>query len=116
MLLLLESSSHYPGETAIRIDSYPAGGVFLALTQAYLLRAAQITFSTTLDQFSGPYSAAPPGTANLQGQDSNLTPRSYAIDSPHILATNRGAHLNRTGYPAGDALVGFTVGMTYPSN
>ena len=28
------SSSHYPGETAIRIDSYPVGGVFLALTQA----------------------------------------------------------------------------------
>jgi len=28
------SSSHYPGETAIRIDSYTAGGLFLALTQA----------------------------------------------------------------------------------
>ena len=28
------SSSHYPGETTIRIDSYPAGGLFLALTQA----------------------------------------------------------------------------------
>ena len=28
------SSSHYPGETAIRIDSYLAGGLFLALTQA----------------------------------------------------------------------------------
>jgi len=28
------SSSHYPKETAIRIDSYPAGGLFLALTQA----------------------------------------------------------------------------------
>ena len=28
------SSSHYPGETAIRIDSYRAAGLFLALTQA----------------------------------------------------------------------------------
>ena len=28
------SSSHYPGETAIRIDSYPAGGLFLSLTHA----------------------------------------------------------------------------------
>jgi len=28
------SSSHYPGETAIRIDFYLAGGLFLALTQA----------------------------------------------------------------------------------
>jgi len=28
------SSSHYPGETAIQIDSYPAGGLFLALTHA----------------------------------------------------------------------------------
>jgi len=65
MLPLLESSSHYPGETAFRIDSYPAGGVFLALTQAYLVRAARITFSTTPDQFAGPYGAAPPGTANL---------------------------------------------------
>ena len=27
------SSSYYPGETAIRIDSYPAGGLFLAITQ-----------------------------------------------------------------------------------
>ena len=28
------SSSHYPGETEIRIDSYRAGGLFLALTHA----------------------------------------------------------------------------------
>ena len=28
------SSSHYPGETAFRIDSYLARGLFLALTQA----------------------------------------------------------------------------------
>jgi len=28
------SSSHYPGETAIRINSYPAGGLLLALTHA----------------------------------------------------------------------------------
>ena len=55
------------GETAIRIDSYPAGGVSLTLTQAYFMMAARITFSTTPDQFSGPYSAAPPGTANLLG-------------------------------------------------
>jgi len=67
MLPLLKSSSHYPGETVIQIDSYPAGGVFLALTQAYLARAARITFSTTPDQFVGPFSAAPPGTANLLG-------------------------------------------------
>jgi len=66
-LPLLESSSHYPRETVILIDSYPAGGVFLALTQAYLARAVRITFSTTPDQFVGPYSAAPPGTANLPG-------------------------------------------------
>ena len=31
------SSSHCPGETAIRIDSYPARGLFLALTQASLV-------------------------------------------------------------------------------
>jgi len=29
------SSSYYPGETVIRIDSYPAGGLFLALTHAF---------------------------------------------------------------------------------
>jgi len=28
------SSSHYLGEMTIRIDSYPAGGLLLALTQA----------------------------------------------------------------------------------
>ena len=38
------------------------------------MTAARITFSTTPDQFAGPYGAAPPGTANLPGQDSNLTP------------------------------------------
>jgi len=32
------SSSHYPGETAIRIDSYLARGLFLALTQASAVR------------------------------------------------------------------------------
>ena len=31
-LPLLKSSSHYLGETAIRIDSYLAGGVFLTQT------------------------------------------------------------------------------------
>jgi len=66
-LPLLESSSHYPGETTIRIDSYPAGGVFLTLTQAYFMKAARITFSTTPDQVAGPSSAAPLGTANLPG-------------------------------------------------
>ena len=35
-----QSSAHYPGETAIRIDSYPAGGVFLTQTQAYRAKAA----------------------------------------------------------------------------
>ena len=40
MLPLLKSSSHYPGETAIRIDSYPAGAVFLTQTQAYRAKAA----------------------------------------------------------------------------
>ena len=80
------------------------------------MTAARITFGTTPDQFAGPYGAAPQGPPICQGQDSNLTPRSYAIHSPHILATNRGVHLNRTGYPAGDALVGFAVGTTYPAN
>ena len=32
------SSSHYPGETVIRIDSYPAGGLFQALTDASPVR------------------------------------------------------------------------------
>jgi len=32
------SSSHYPGETAIQIDFYPAGGLFIALTQASPIR------------------------------------------------------------------------------
>ena len=59
------------------------------------MRAARITFSTTPDQVAGPYGAAPPGTANPPRQDSNLTPWSYAIDSPHILATNRGAYFNQ---------------------
>jgi len=39
------SSSHYRGETAIRIDSYPARGLFLALTQAS--PSQRVTFGTT---------------------------------------------------------------------
>ena len=58
----------------------------------------------------------PQGPPICQGQDSNLTPRTYAIDSLHILTTNRGAHSYRTGYPAEVALVGFAVGTTYPAN
>ena len=41
------SSSHYPGETVIRIDSYQAGGLFLALTQASPSERQRVTFGTT---------------------------------------------------------------------
>jgi hypothetical protein len=60
------SSSHYPGETAIRIDSYPAGGVFLALTQASPV--GEPTGHLWYDSgIAVPISAALPGLPLCQG-------------------------------------------------
>jgi len=54
------SSSHYPGETVIRIDSYPAGGLFLALTHAFPVReqAGHLWYDLGI---AAPISAALPG-------------------------------------------------------
>jgi len=54
------SSSHYPGETTIRIDSYPAGGLFLALTHASPVgeQAGHLWYDSGI---AAPISAALPG-------------------------------------------------------
>ena len=92
-LPLLKSSSHYPGETAIRIDSYPAGGVFLTQTllppsgsqtshlwhnsgeikEKSWVRAAWHSQRTTLPRVIGPLTRL----------------WAYANGSPHILTTSR---------------------------
>ena len=65
-LPLLESSSHYLGETAIQIDSYPAGGLFLALTQAS--PAGEPTGHLWYNSgIAAPISAALPGLPLCQG-------------------------------------------------
>ena len=60
------SSSHYPGETAIRIDSYPAGGLFLTLTRASPVReqAGHLWYDSGI---AAPISAALPGLPLCQG-------------------------------------------------
>ena len=60
------SSSHYSGETAIRIDSYPAGGLFLALTQASPVgeQAVHLWYDSGI---AAPFSAALPGLPLCQG-------------------------------------------------
>jgi len=60
------SSSHYPGETAIRINSYPAGGLFLALTQASSVgeQAGHLWYDSGI---AAPISAALPGLPLCQG-------------------------------------------------
>jgi len=60
------SSSHYPGETVIRIDSYPTGGLFLALTQASPVRepAGHLWYDSG---FAAPISATLAGLALRQG-------------------------------------------------
>ena len=60
------SSSHYPGETAIQIDSYPAGGLFLALTQASPVgeQAGHLWYDSGN---VSPISAALPGLPLCQG-------------------------------------------------
>ena len=54
------SSSHYPGETAIRIDSYPAGGLFLAVNQVSPIGepAGHLWYDS---EIAAPISAALPG-------------------------------------------------------
>ena len=54
------SSSHYLRETTIRIDSYPAGGLFLALTQASSVGepAGHLWYDSGI---AAPISAALPG-------------------------------------------------------
>ena len=54
------SSSHYPGETAIRIDFYLAGGLFLALTQASPI-GEQVGHLWYDSGIAAPISAALPG-------------------------------------------------------
>ena len=60
------SNSHYPGDTAIRIDSYRAGGLFLALTQASPVGepAGHLWYDS---EIVAPISAALPGLPLCQG-------------------------------------------------
>jgi len=63
------SSSHYPGEMAIRIHSYPAGRLFLALTQASPVgeQTGHLWYDSRI---AAPISAALPGLPLSQrGQD-----------------------------------------------
>jgi len=63
------SSSHYPGETAIWIDSYLAGALFLALTHASPVgeQAGHLWYDSGI---MAPISAALPGLPLCQrGQD-----------------------------------------------
>ena len=60
------SSSHFPEETAIRIDSYPAGGLFLALTQASSI-GEQVGHLWYDSGIAAPISAALPGLPLCQG-------------------------------------------------
>ena len=69
----LKSSSHYPGETAIRIDSYPAGEIFLTHTQAYLAKVAlgHLWYKSGT-KFTGTTSAAQSENHSAKGdRDSN---------------------------------------------
>jgi len=60
------SSSHYLREMVIRIDSYPAGGLFLELTQASPV--GEQTGHLWYDSgFVAPISAALPGLPLCQG-------------------------------------------------
>jgi len=60
------SSSHYPGETTIRINSYLVGGLFLALTQASPVgeQAGHLWYDSGI---AAPISAALTGLPLCQG-------------------------------------------------
>jgi len=60
------SSSHYPGEMTIRIHSYLAGGLFLALTQASPVgeQTGHLWYDSGI---VAPISAALPGLPLCQG-------------------------------------------------
>ena len=65
------SSSHYPGETAIQIDSYPAGGLLLALTHASPI-GEQVGHLWYDSRIVAPISTALPGAATLPGRSGLL--------------------------------------------
>ena len=84
ILPLLKSSSHYPGETAIRINSYPAGGVFL--TQTLLPSSGSQTSHLWYNsRVMGTISATKSENHSAMSARWLNPPWAYANGSPHIL-------------------------------
>jgi len=87
------SSSHYPGEMAIQIDSYPARGLFLALTHASPVgeQAGHLWYDSAI--------AAP---TTLPGRSGLLTHLALVLRQwPHAHRTSSGsAHFILAGLPA----------------
>ena len=82
------SSSHYPGETTIRINSYLVGGLFLALTQASPSESQRVTFCTTQESRlrSAPHSQGYHSAREVRNFNSpafGLTP--MVSRTPHFL-------------------------------
>ena len=81
----LMSSSHYPGETTIRIDSYLAGELFLIHTILPPSRSHRVTFGTTQVQIVGKTNAVPSKILPIyqEARDSNPP-----LDSCHSLSAH----------------------------
>ena len=113
----LKSSSHYPGEMAIWIDSYPARELFLTHTQAYHAKVAlgHLWYNSGT-KFTGTTSAAQSENHSAKGdRDSNppLGLRQWLSAHPYY---HPECALELLVVPAWDELLGFAVGMTYPTN
>jgi hypothetical protein len=83
--------SHYLGETVIRIDSYPAGELFLTLTQQTYVkgncRSPLVQLRNQLRRFDQHRTLR---DTTLRGRLGLVTcPWTHANGSPHILASSR---------------------------
>jgi len=92
------SSSHYPGEMAIRIDYYPAGELFLTLTPVFPRRGS-LGYLWTHSSLAVPASAALSGISPRRNSEGllNTLPIDYATTPFRAaLYTHRVSGLNRT--------------------
>jgi hypothetical protein len=69
-------------------SSYLVGGVFLALTETRLARAAQVTFGTVQESAGSTDAASPRATLCQDDRDFN-PPWSYANVPKHILTSSK---------------------------
>jgi len=110
------SSSYYPGETAIRIDFYPAGGIIPSTHPSIPHRGASGSPLVRLRNHGSDQRRTPRATT-LPGRSGILTHLPLVLhqwSSAHRTSSGS-AHFILAGLPAWVILLGFAVGTRYPA-